>query len=96
MYIRLVAVEVGVKEFRANLSAYLDRVTAGEDVVVTERGTPVAHVTRPGGAQARRAELIARGTLTPAKRPWQGITSEPIPVTGSVVELLLRDRDSRG
>ena len=89
------AVEVGIKELRANLSAYLDRVKSGEDLVVTERGTPIAHVTRPGGSRARRAELIARGTLTPARRPWRGVMGDPVPVEGSVVELLLRDRDSR-
>jgi prevent-host-death family protein len=39
-----VTVTVGVREFRANLRAYLDRVEAGEDVVVTERGRPVARI----------------------------------------------------
>ena len=32
----------GVSELKASLSAYLARVKAGEEVVVTERGTPVA------------------------------------------------------
>jgi prevent-host-death family protein len=42
-----VVVTVGVREFRENLRAYLERVKAGEVVVVTERGTPVARVTAP-------------------------------------------------
>ncbi len=33
-----------VSELKAGLSAYLARVKAGEEVVVTERGTPVAKI----------------------------------------------------
>ena len=40
-------VTVGVREFRENLRAYLDRVKAGEEVVVTERGRPIARLTLP-------------------------------------------------
>ena len=40
-------VAVGVREFRENLRAYLGRVKAGEDVVITERGRPVARLTKP-------------------------------------------------
>jgi len=35
---------VGVRELRQNLSKYLDRVKAGEDLVVTERGQEVARL----------------------------------------------------
>lgn len=36
--------EVAVSELRANLSAWLDRARQGEEVVVTERGLPVARL----------------------------------------------------
>ncbi|MGH2944796.1 MAG: type II toxin-antitoxin system Phd/YefM family antitoxin [Solirubrobacteraceae bacterium] len=35
---------VGVRELRQNLSRYLDRVKAGEDLVVTEHGREVARL----------------------------------------------------
>lgn len=35
---------VGVRELRQNLSRYLDRVKAGEPLVVTERGQAVARL----------------------------------------------------
>ena len=35
-------VQVGIRELKAHLSAHLDRVKAGQTVVVTERGRPVA------------------------------------------------------
>lgn len=36
--------DVGVRELKANLSEFLRRAAAGEDVVVTDRGTPVARL----------------------------------------------------
>jgi prevent-host-death family protein len=36
--------EVAVSELRANLSEWLSRAREGEEVVVTDRGTPVARL----------------------------------------------------
>jgi prevent-host-death family protein len=52
-----VIVEVGVRELRARLSARLDRVQAGDEIVVTERGKPV---TRLMPARSKLQELIER------------------------------------
>jgi len=49
---------VGVRELRQNLSKYLDRVKAGEHLVVTEHGREVARLV-PASADAY-AELAAR------------------------------------
>ena len=58
--------EVGVRELRLNLSAYLRRVKAGETLEVRERGRRVA-VLAPVGAKASALErLIAAGRATPA------------------------------
>lgn len=95
MYTRLVAVEVGIKELRANFRSYLDRVKAGEDVLVTERGTPIARLT-PHGRPSRRDELIANGTLTPARRPWDPRILDDIHGLGiDLSEFLERDREGR-
>lgn len=64
-------VEVGAREFKNALSAYLRRVSNGEHVRVTLRGKPVADLVpagRPIG-EDRRRRLIAEGTLTPASAP---------------------------
>ena len=53
---------VGVRELRQNASVLLRRVAAGESIVVTDRGRPVARlspVTGTGGV----AELRAAGLL---------------------------------
>lgn len=36
--------EVGVRELKAKLSEYISKAAAGESVVVTDRGTPVARL----------------------------------------------------
>jgi prevent-host-death family protein len=54
------AASVGVRELRQNLSKYLDRVKAGEDLVVTERGETVARLV-PAGASAGGYAALAVG-----------------------------------
>lgn len=57
---------VGVRELKAKLSEYLGRVAEGEDVVVTDRGTPVARlVPYDHGSAVERG--IAEGWITPPR-----------------------------
>jgi prevent-host-death family protein len=58
---------VGVRELRQNLSRYLDRVKAGESLVVTERGREIARLV-PSHAVAY-ADVAARfGASVPTER----------------------------
>jgi prevent-host-death family protein len=63
--------EVSVREFKNNLSQYLQRARNGEQVVVTSRGKPVATVTSPPTREKTLDEklddLAARGILTRAQ-----------------------------
>jgi prevent-host-death family protein len=60
---------VGVRELRQNLSRYLERVKAGEGLVVTERGLEVARLIPSGASADRYAELGARfGATIPIGR----------------------------
>ena len=43
----------GVREARQNLSALLDEVRMGREVVITERGRPVARLVPPGRPRGR-------------------------------------------
>jgi prevent-host-death family protein len=57
---------VGVRELRRNLSRYLERVKAGEALIVTEGGTEVARLTPSGTNGSALARLIAeRGASIP-------------------------------
>lgn len=61
-----------VAKLKAGLSSYLESVKAGEQVVVTDRGRPVALIIPidPNISEdERRAELVAKGLVRPASGP---------------------------
>jgi prevent-host-death family protein len=54
-------VEVGIYEAKTHLSALLDRVERGEEVVITRHGKPIARlVSAEAGDKTRIDEAIAR------------------------------------
>jgi prevent-host-death family protein len=60
---------VGVRDLKNRLTYYLGRAKQGEEVVVTERGRPVAilssilSVEKPHSLQAQLAKLAASGLV---------------------------------
>lgn len=57
----------GVARLKARLSEYLARVKAGEEVVITERGRPVARLVPIGAGRGEERErlssLVRRGEV---------------------------------
>jgi prevent-host-death family protein len=86
----MLAMEVGVRELRNNLSRYLDRVRGGEEVVVTDRGHAIARVL-PLGTERVLDRLIAEGVVTPAQRP-KSRAGKPIKSKGTVSDLVADQR----
>lgn len=89
---------VPVAELKASLSAYLRRVKAGEDVLVTERGRPIARLTPAGtaGWPAHLAAMEAQGLITAGvgKLPpgfWR--LPRPKDPKGLVMRALLEERE---
>ncbi|WP_211319836.1 type II toxin-antitoxin system Phd/YefM family antitoxin [Quadrisphaera granulorum] len=60
--------EVSTSALRAELATWLRRVAAGDEVVVTERGTPVARLV-PVGSTPTIERLIAEGIVSRAPSP---------------------------
>ena len=56
-------VVAGVAQLKAKLSEYLARVRAGEEVLITEHGRPVAKIVAAGSADERLDELERQGIL---------------------------------
>jgi prevent-host-death family protein len=72
---------VMISDLKAQLSAHLQRVQRGEEVLVCDRRKPVARIVPIRLEDHSRYEqrLIARGILTPPlkKRPRSGSWPEP-------------------
>jgi len=58
--------EIGVKELRNNLSRWLAAVRGGGQVLITDRGKPVARLSGVSYTPAMD-RLIAQGAITPAR-----------------------------
>lgn len=59
---------VPISELKAKLSEYLKAVRAGEEVIVTDRGKPVARlapISGPGEAESRLRMLVRTGQARP-------------------------------
>jgi len=78
------AVEVGVRELRENLAAWLDRAAAGEEIVITERGKPKARLT---AAESVLDRLAREGRIRRPTGPRRPLPS-PIEMEGSIMPFL--------
>lgn len=89
----LPVVDVAVTELRANLRHWLDRVRDGDEVVVTERGMPVARIVRIDAMSAIEA-LTARGVIAKPVNPDRPeATGRELPQAGrSLSELISEQR----
>lgn len=87
--------DVGVRELKARLSEYLDRVERGEVISVSRRGRPVAQII-PLPVRGRIEQGIAEGWIRPGNgapvRPV--VPGRPRPGTPTTTELIRRDRDA--
>ncbi len=89
---------VPVAQLKASLSAYLRRVKAGEDVLVTERGRPIARLTPAGtaGWPSHLESMEAQGLITAGvgklpPRFWR--LPRPKDPKGLVMRGLLEERE---
>ncbi len=91
---------IGVKELKNRLTHYLRRTQKGEEIIVTDRGRPIAllqHIEagKPGTREARLAQLAALGKIIPPTgAPRKRL--KPLPYRGpSLGRAVVDDRDER-
>jgi prevent-host-death family protein len=92
-----------ISELKAKLSAHIEFVKNGEEVLIFDRNTPVARLVPAGPVEdydERTRRLIAKGILTPPKspralgEPWPAPTGPMI--SNEVMEQVWREeRDGR-
>lgn len=84
--------EVGIRELKNSLSKYLDLVRAGEEVIVTDRGRPIARLSGLDASNDRLAELISAGVVRPPTSQQRHLPSERIRAAGPVSDLVSEQR----
>jgi prevent-host-death family protein len=84
-------VDVGIRELRGDLSRWIKRVRAGEEVVVTDRGRAVARIV-PLDGERKIDKLIAAGIVHPAPNPWHGPPPKPVKAKGGISDLVAEQR----
>lgn len=86
---------VGLKILKNKLSEYVRLAAAGETVVITDRGRPVAEIVprkAKSGLTPFQERGVREGWLTPAKRPFAPLPPRH-PIPGYTLEQLLTDLD---
>ena len=63
---------VQIADLKNNLSAYLRKVRTGEEVIICDRNSPIAKIVplSTGDLELEAQELIAKGLMLPAKKPF--------------------------
>jgi prevent-host-death family protein len=88
-----------VAEIKARLSEFLAAARAGDDVVITDRGRPVARLTGlgPEADDARMAELLRAGKVRAPRRTRRADRPPPVALGEALdtrmLEALLRERE---
>jgi len=87
---------VGVKQLKDRLTEYLRHAKHGEEVVVTERGTPIAliqpikNASKASSLEAKLARLAAQGAVTlPTQKPLKRVRLVRVsgkPISKAIVE----------
>jgi prevent-host-death family protein len=92
-------VDVAITDLRANLKDFIERAKAGERIVVTDRGVPVARLG-PADEESLLDRLEREGVVTRAKTKKRPIAKKGrgVKASGPVADLvseMRRDRDER-
>lgn len=87
-----VTTRVGIRELKARLSHYLDRASAGETIVVTDRGKAKAEL-RPLSVESRIEQGIEEGWIRPGRGGPPQIPSRGAKARMTIAEVMAEDRD---
>ena len=88
--------EVGIAELRRALKDWVERARSGDEVIVTERGKPVARLSGID-SDLLIDRLVAEGRVSRPTAPRPRATgARRIHARGSVSDLFVEDRDARG
>jgi prevent-host-death family protein len=87
--------EVGIRDLRDSLSRWIEKVKAGDQVVVTDHGRPVAMLTPPPTSHRNETEeefitrMLAEGRLLGGRgrlEPREPIIGPEVDLEGAILE----------
>ncbi len=84
--------EVGIRELKNGLSSFIDRVRSGEEMIVTDRGRPVARLSPIDASQDRLADLIAAGVVRSPINRKRHVPKRRITANAEVSDLVAEQR----
>ena len=92
-------ITVGIREAKAHLSRLLKRVQRGDEVLLKDRGRPVARIVpidQDRLALSERVSLLEeQGVIDPVSATQRRNTPAPIPIPDSLAQgFLQQDRDN--
>jgi len=90
-------ISAGIRDVKNNFSHYLRTVQQGHEVLITDRGRPVARIvreaTRKPSFRERLSSLVEKGLVELPLRQERKITGKPLSLPGkSLSEMILEDR----
>ncbi len=89
--------KAGIKDIKNNLSSYLKQVKNGEEILITERGKPIARIIKetPSGTSLHLtlAPLIQKGLVKLPSLSIHKMPASPVSAPGkSAAEMVTEDR----
>ena len=86
--------QLGLREANQHFSKAIKAVKAGKEVILTERGKPIAVIKplpEPGAADAGLQRLIAAGIVRLATKPWPMPPRRPRRIKGPPLSQTIRE-----
>ena len=84
--------QVGIRELKNGLSRYIELVQTGEEVIVTDRGRPVARLSALDASHDLLGDLVAAGVVRPPTSATRHRSQSRIKPKGSVSDLIAEQR----
>jgi prevent-host-death family protein len=84
-----------ISELKSKLSAHIEFVKQGEEVLILDRNKPVARLVPAGPVEEygeRERRLIAKGILTPPRDPRNRARFIPVPAGGHPISQKVMDQ----
>lgn len=85
--------KVGIREFRSQMKSWMERARSGEEIVITERGQPIARLVPVSGRSGLQG-LEDRGLILrrPTNPDFDLGSIKPVKVEGSISDLVVEQR----